>query len=75
MLPLLSTAAGPEITAGVAEVYGIVGENGRAIELLDSLLGRPSAVTVPILKLSPAWDSLRGDPRFQALLDKYSAKT
>jgi len=66
---------GPEITAGVAEVCGIVGENGRAIELLDGLLSRPSAVTVPILKLSPAWDPLRGDPRFQALLDKYSAKT
>jgi TolB-like protein/Tfp pilus assembly protein PilF len=65
---------GPEITAGVAEVCGIVGENGRAIELLDGLLGRPSGVTVPILKLSPAWDPLRSDPRFQALLDKYSAK-
>jgi hypothetical protein len=52
-----------------------VGENGRAIELLEGLLGRPSAVTVPILKLSPAWDSLRADPRFQALLDKYGAKT
>jgi TolB-like protein/Tfp pilus assembly protein PilF len=66
---------GPDITAGVAEVCGIVGENGRAIELLDGLLGRPSPLTVPLLKLSPAWDPLRSDPRFQALLDKYSAKT
>jgi len=66
---------GPEITAGVAEVCSIVGENGRAIELLDGLLGRPSPLTVPLLKLSPAWDPLRSDPRFQALLDKYSAKT
>src|SRR5213080_4146084 len=66
---------GPEITAGVAEVCGIVGENGRAIELLDGLLGRSSGVTVPILKLSPAWDPLCNDPRFEALLDKYSAKT
>ncbi len=67
--------SGPDITAGVAEVCGIVGENGRAIELLDGLLGRPSPLTVPLLKLSPAWDPLRSDPRFQALLDKYSAKT
>jgi len=51
-----------------------VGENARAIELLDSLLGRPSPVTVPLLKLSPAWDPLRNDPRFQALIDKYGAK-
>jgi TolB-like protein/Tfp pilus assembly protein PilF len=66
---------GPEITAGVAEVCGIVGENARAIELLDGLLARPSPVTVALLKLSPAWDPLRKDPRFQALIDKYSAKT
>ncbi len=65
---------GPEITAGVAEVYCIVGENGRAIEVLDGLLSRPSGVTVPLLKLSPAWDPLRNDPHFQALIDKYGAK-
>jgi TolB-like protein/Tfp pilus assembly protein PilF len=66
---------GPEITAGVAEVCGIVGENSRAIELLDGLLGRPSPITVPLLKLSPVWDPLRSDPRFQALLEKHGAKT
>jgi len=65
---------GPEITEGVAEVCAIVGENARAIELLDGLLGRPSPVTVPLLKLSPVWDPLRKDPRFQALIDKYGAK-
>ena len=65
---------GPEITAGVAEVYCIVGENGRAIEVLDGLLSRPSGVTVPLLKLSPAWDPLRNDPQFQALIDKHGAK-
>src|SRR3989442_335041 len=65
---------GPEITAGVAEVCAIVGENARAIELLDGLLGRPSPVTVALLKLSPAWDPLRKDPRFQALIDKHGAK-
>jgi TolB-like protein/cytochrome c-type biogenesis protein CcmH/NrfG len=65
---------GPEITAGVAEVYCIVGENGRAIEVLDGLLSRPSNVTVPGLKVNPIWDPLRNDPRFQALIDKYGAK-
>src|SRR5213082_173912 len=65
---------GPEITEGVAEVYANVGENARAIELLDGLLSRPSPVTVALLKLSPAWDPLRKDPRFQALIDKHGAK-
>jgi serine/threonine-protein kinase len=65
---------GPAITAQVAEVYAILGDNDRAIELLDGLMNRPSEVTVQGLKLNPAWDPLRKDPRFQALIDKYSAK-
>jgi TolB-like protein/Tfp pilus assembly protein PilF len=65
---------GPEITAGVAEVYTILGDNARAIEVLDGLLSRPSAVTVQGLKVNPIWDPLRSDPRFQALLQKYGAK-
>src|SRR5437867_4738398 len=65
---------GPEITAGAAEVYSILGENDRAIESLDGLLSRPSAVTVESLKVNPIWDPLRSDPRFQTLLEKYGAK-
>jgi TolB-like protein/Tfp pilus assembly protein PilF len=66
---------GPEITSGVAEVHAILGDNGRAIEILDGLLSRPSGVTVQGLKVNPIWDPLRNDPRFQALIDKYGAKT
>jgi TolB-like protein/Tfp pilus assembly protein PilF len=65
---------GPEISAGVAEVHAILGDNGRAIEILDGLLNRPSAVTVEGLKINPVWDPIRKDPRFQALIDKYGAK-
>jgi TolB-like protein/Tfp pilus assembly protein PilF len=65
---------GPEITSGVAEVHAILGDNGRAIEILDGLLSRPSGVTVQDLKVNPVWDSLRNDPRFQALIDKYGAR-
>ena len=63
---------GPEITLSLATVYAIVGDNTRAIELLDGLLQRPSTVTVQVLKLNPIWDPLRNDPRFQALLQKYA---
>src|SRR5438132_4139490 len=65
---------GPEIAAGVAEVYAIRGENDRAIEILDGLLSRPSGVTGQGLKVNPIWGPLRNDPRFQALLDKYGGK-
>ena len=64
---------GPEITEGVAQVYAILGENGRAIEILDGLLSRPSCVTVQGLKINPIWDPLRNDPRFQALIGKVRA--
>ncbi len=66
---------GPEIAAGVAEVHAILGDNGRAIEILEGLLNRPSAVTVQGLKVNPIWDPLRNDPGFQALLSKYAGKT
>jgi hypothetical protein len=36
------------------------------------LLNVPNGLTVPVLKLAPAWDPLRKDPRFQALIDKYA---
>jgi TolB-like protein/Tfp pilus assembly protein PilF len=66
---------GPEITEGVAQVQAIVGENNHAIEILDGLLSRPSAVTVQALSINPIWDPLRNDPGFQALLSKYASKT
>jgi TolB-like protein/Flp pilus assembly protein TadD len=65
---------GPGITEHVAEVHAILGDNGRAIEILDGLLKRPSYVTVNSLRVNPIWDSLRNDPRFQALIDRHVAK-
>ena len=65
---------GPQITEQVAQVYAILGDNARAIELLDGLLSRPSEVTLQTLKLNPAWDPLRNDAGFQALFAKYAGK-
>ena len=65
---------GPEIAAGVAEVYAILGDNDRAIEVLEGLLTRPSGVTAQGLKINPIWDPVRADPRFQALIEKYGGK-
>ncbi len=65
---------GPQISAALAVIYAWVGEHDEALGLLDHLLQTPSGITVPLLKLDPAWDPLRKDPRFQALIDKYAAK-
>src|SRR5947209_15422682 len=64
---------GPEITAELAQIYAWTGEHDQAFGLLDHLLVVPNGITVPGLKLDPIWDPLRKDPRFQALIDKYSA--
>lgn len=65
---------GPPITEQAAQVYAILGDNAREIELLDGLLSRPSEVTLQVLKVNPAWDPLRNDPGFQALFAKYAGK-
>jgi len=62
---------GPKLTEALAEIYAIVGEQDKAIELLDHLLSRPSFVTVASLKVLPMWDWLRHNPRFNELLKKH----
>jgi TolB-like protein/Flp pilus assembly protein TadD len=67
---------GPQATTALAQIYAETGEFDEAFRLLDHLLAIPThGLTVPMLKLDPAWDPLRKDPRFQSLLDKYGAKT
>ena len=65
---------GPQATANLAQIYAWTGEFDEAFRLLDHLFAVPSNLTVPMLKLDPAWDPLRQDPRFQALIDKYGPK-
>jgi len=66
---------GPQATAALAQIYALTGEFDEAFRLLDHLLDVPNGLTVTILKLEPMWDPLRKDPRFEALIDKYSPKT
>src|SRR5947208_1314896 len=62
---------GPHATANLAQIYAWTGEFDEAFRLLDHLFAVPSNLTVPMLKLDPAWDPLRQDPRYQALIEKY----
>jgi tetratricopeptide (TPR) repeat protein len=66
---------GPQVAATLAQIYAWTGEFDEAFRLLDHLLVVPNGLTVPMLKLDPAWDALRKEPRFQALVDKYSPRT
>jgi serine/threonine-protein kinase len=62
---------GPMATQSLAEVYVIVGEYDKALDLADGLLSRPSGLTVALLKINPILDPIRQNPRYLALLKKY----
>jgi TolB-like protein/Flp pilus assembly protein TadD len=66
---------GPSISTALAQIYVWTGDYDQAFRLLDHLLETPNGLTVPFLKLDPAWDPLRKDARFQALIDKHGGKT
>jgi tetratricopeptide (TPR) repeat protein len=66
---------GAVFNAVLALIYARVGDNDRALVLLQHLLAVPGAVdsasysiTLNDLKLRWEWDPLRNDPRFQRLV-------
>jgi hypothetical protein len=60
---------GAEHLRDLALVYTLIGETDLAIQELEAALAVPSPVSAGELRLDPVFDPLRGDPRFQALLD------
>jgi TolB-like protein len=66
---------GPAFSDYVARIYALNGDAARAVPLLRHLLGVNSSVLGPgYLQLDSAWDPIRNDPRFQALLAKLPAE-
>ena len=53
----------------LAKIYVQVGRHEAAIDLLEQLLTEPSWLSVPLVRIDPLWNPLRGNPRFEALLD------
>jgi tetratricopeptide (TPR) repeat protein len=66
----------PIVRCNLAVVYAWNGQVGLAISALDSLVNRPAGTNLPAqptygdFKLNPVWEPIRGDPRFQALLQR-----
>ncbi|MHC4594014.1 MAG: protein kinase domain-containing protein [Planctomycetota bacterium] len=70
MLPVSKEAmTGPHLVDDLARINVMVGEFDAAIDQLELLLSIPSTLSVPLLRLDPAWDPLRDHPRFKKLLE------
>jgi hypothetical protein len=52
-------------------IYAMLQRADDVLPLLTRLLETPAGITPPSLRYDPAWDFLRGNPRFEALLTKY----
>jgi Flp pilus assembly protein TadD len=57
------------LSGDIALVYCGLGDKGKALEWLEEAC-QERTETVLWLKVDPAWDSLRSEPRFAALLKK-----
>jgi serine/threonine-protein kinase len=54
----------------LAIIAAWLGDKDLACEQLASIIRRPSSLSYGQLKLLPFWDPLRGDPRFEKLVEE-----
>jgi serine/threonine protein kinase/tetratricopeptide (TPR) repeat protein len=71
LLPVTKDAfTGSGMLGDLAVIYAWVGEKNLAIKQLEEVLRIPSEVSYGQLRLNPCWDPLRGDPRFEKLVEE-----
>jgi tetratricopeptide (TPR) repeat protein len=61
---------GADVLYFYAVIFAWLGEYDLAIEQLETLAKIPAGPSYGDLRLSPFWDPLRGDPRFDNVLGK-----
>ena len=65
---------GALVLEGLAQVYAWSGDRDRAIELVQKLVSMPGYTNYGRLKLHPLWSPLRGDPRFEKIVNALAPK-
>ena len=58
----------------LAVIYAWVGEKDRALEELTTAVHTPGIISYGHLRLNPFWDPLRGDPRFEKIVNSLAPK-
>jgi tetratricopeptide (TPR) repeat protein len=56
----------------LAQIYVLLGENKKSLELLEELLKNPSTISLKLLQLDPVWKPLQDMPEFKKLISLYS---
>jgi ATP/maltotriose-dependent transcriptional regulator MalT len=54
----------------LARIYVASGDHPHALDQLEALLGKPYFVSAGWLRIDPTWAPLRGDPRFERLIER-----
>jgi TolB-like protein len=65
---------GALVLEGLAQVYVWSGNRDHAIELVQKLVSMPGYTNYGRLKLHPLWSPLRGDPRFEKIVNALAPK-
>jgi TolB-like protein/class 3 adenylate cyclase/Flp pilus assembly protein TadD len=58
----------------LARIYALTGEKDLALEQLETVSKIPCGPSYGALRLDPEWDSLRGDPRFEKIVQSQAPK-
>jgi tetratricopeptide (TPR) repeat protein/TolB-like protein len=56
----------------MAQVYVMLGEYDKCLEILDELLKNPSNISIKLLQLDPVWKPLQVIPEFKKMISAYS---
>jgi serine/threonine-protein kinase len=56
----------------LAQIYVMLGDYHKSIELLDDLLSKPSSISIKLLQIDPGWKPLQKSQDFKKLVTKYS---
>ncbi|MFL6530378.1 MAG: tetratricopeptide repeat protein [Chthoniobacterales bacterium] len=75
ILPVTKDAfKGPDVLEAAAQIYVVLNERDRAFAALEELAKKPNGSSPYLIRLNPAYDTIRDDPRFEPVVQKFSAK-
>jgi hypothetical protein len=69
LVPLSRQIFGPYAQHQLVRIYLLVNEPGKALDKLEPLLKIPYYLSPGWLKIDPNFDPLRGNPRFERLVN------